>query len=524
MTAIDAPIVAVTVFGDQARITRRGAAALDAGEQTLSLGGLPAMLAPDSVRVSGRGSGVRVLGVDVASEYVAQPPEESAAELTRRLEELQEEDRALGDEDGLHGARLDFLKQLRESGGAGLGRGLAFGHATIETVESLATYLAREQESIAAARREVGRRRRELAREIEGVKWRLDQLRPPEPQERRVLRVTVEAAAATDVELELAYVVYGASWQPVYDLRLAGETLSVGYLALVSQRTGEDWPAVSLALSTARPAVSPALPELDPWYLDALRPMPRPVARAAAPAAMAKMESAAYEALADTAMLAGAPPIEVAEVSVESGGAAVTYRVARPVAVPSDGSPHRANVTTLELPARLDYLTAPKLAEEVYLRARIVNASDFTLLPGAASIFHGDEFVGTTHLETVAPGEEFEVQLGLDDRVKIERELVGRNVSKTLIGNVRRSQFAYRIKVRSLLPGPARVTVLDQLPVSRHEEIKVKLLDVTPRPAEQSDLNILRWELSLQPRQVAEITLSFSVEHPRDLQVVGISG
>src|SRR5262245_34968699 len=196
--------------------------------------------------------------------------------------------------------------------------------------------------------------------------------------------------------------------------------------------------------------------------------------------------------------------------------------MARPVAVPSDGSPNRTTVTALDLGARLDYVTAPKVAAEAYLRARIKNSSAFVMLPGWANIFHGDDFVGRTYLATIAPSEEFEAQLGVDERIKVERKLSGRTVDKTLIGNIRRTQFAYTITLTNLLAAPARVTVLDQLPVSRHEAIKVKLQDTSPKPAEQSDLNILKWELDLKPQEKRELSFAFSVEQPRDMTVVGL--
>ena len=105
------------------------------------------------------------------------------------------------------------------------------------------------------------------------------------------------------------------------------------------------------------------------------------------------------------------PPSSISTATVETTGTAVTFRVGRPVAIPSDGSPHKTLITNLDMDAKLDYVTVPKIAEEAYLRAKITNTSDSILLPGPANIFHDDEFVGTTALETVVPNEEFEVQL-----------------------------------------------------------------------------------------------------------------
>jgi uncharacterized protein (TIGR02231 family) len=524
MTTFDAAIADVTVYTDRARITRRGTIQLAPGEHTLAIADLPTTIDPDSVRASGRGAGIKILGAEIATQFVTAPPEAVLADLQSQLEQLQEADRALIDADTAEAERLEFLRTLRASGGAEVAKGMAYGRATIETVDALSSYLAREVAAAQERRREISRQRRDLARQIEALRARLAQIQPGNRSERREIRVAVEAAADAALELEVVYAVWGASWEPSYDLRLADGAVTLTYQAQIRQQTGEDWPAVRLALSTARPAVSATIPELHPWYVDMQRPLPPPM-----PKMMRAMSApAAAPMAADTMMLAGAmeaapaPVAEIVEAQIESGGAAVTYRVARPVAVPADGSPHRTTVTTLDLGARLDYITAPKIAAEAYLRAKITNTSAFVLLPGWANIFHDADFVGRTHLETIAPNEEFEAQLGIDDRIKVERELSGRTVDKTLIGNTRRTQFAYTITLTNLLPVIARVAVLDQLPVSRHESIKVKLLDTTPRPTEQSDLNILRWELDLRPQEKRVLSFNFSVEHPRDMQVVGI--
>src|SRR5512138_2203778 len=118
---------------------------------------------------------------------------------------------------------------------------------------------------------------------------------------------------------------------------------------------------------------------------------------------------------------------------VDSSGAAVTYRVPVRSAVPSDGQPHKVSVAIYKLKPRLDYVTAPLLVEAAYRRARVANDSPYTLLPGPANLFAGDEFIGATALELTAPNGEIELYLGVDDRVKVARELKRREVDKTLL-------------------------------------------------------------------------------------------
>lgn len=525
MTVVQTTITEVTVYVDRARIIRRGIARLAAGENTLTIEKLPTSLQNDSVRAAGRGANVRILGVEVASEYVTVAPEEDLAELQKQLERLQDADAALVDGDRAEDARLEYLKKLSESAGASLPRGIAYGKTNVDSVAALSKYIAGELAASQASKRDISQKRRELARQIEAVQKRLQ----PSWQstERRNINVVVEAAAESDFELEVTYSVVGASWSPLYDIRLVENKVTLGYLANVRQQTGEDWPPVKLSLSTARPAVSATIPELEPWYVDVYTPpMYKTMARLAG--AVPPMAAAPAQMAAD--MMAGGSPTEqlyqqaeIATATVDNTGASVTFRVARPTAIPADGSPHKTVVTNLDLAAKLDYVTVPKIAEEAYLRAKITNNSPTILLPGPTNIFHEDEFVGMTTIETVVPNEEFEVQLGVDDRVKIERKLSTSDTSKTFIGNTRRTLYGYTIAITNLLARPVHVTVYDQFPVSRNEQIKLKLQEATPPPTEQSDMNILKWELDLVPQQKQEISFSFLLEQPRDMRITGIS-
>jgi uncharacterized protein (TIGR02231 family) len=531
MPTLDAPIVAVTVFTDRARVTRRGTTHLPPGEHALALTGLPLGLDEDSVRAAGRGSQVRILGVEVRTDVVTQAPDPNQAALEARLQALQDQDKALEDAEATQEARTRFLDTLTARGAAGLAKNFAAGTATLDNVETLAAYLTREHEAVAARCREIAAQRRALAAEIAAVRARIAPPVPPANAARRqrTIVVTVDAAAETDLELEVLYAVRDASWTPLYDLRLVDNRVTLTYLAHVRQRTGEDWPAVPLSLSTARPAVRATIPKLDAWYIDAFR-VPPPVAapRAYGSAAggtgpLPALPPAAAEPQYMAAPPPPPPPVQQATAAIESAGAAVTYRVARPIAVPADGSPHRTTITTFDLPAELDYITVPKLAEEAYLRATITNNSDFSLLPGSAAIFHDADFVGTTALETIAPGATFEVQLGVDDRLTVERKLTEQSTAKALVGNTKRTLYAYQITLTSHLAVPARVTVYDQVPLSRHEEIKAKLQDATPRPTEQTGLNVLQWDLVLEPQAKRELQFSFLLEHPRNLRLVGIA-
>jgi uncharacterized protein (TIGR02231 family) len=335
---------------------------------------------------------------------------------------------------------------------------------------------------------------------------------------------TLEASAATRAEVELSYHVSQASWHPLYDLVLEGDRLAVSYLAEVTQMTGEDWPAVELVLSTARGAAQ-TLPELSPWYIGRAQPVtPGPI-RATLLMAGGAEESEVREVGSqdEPGKVAAASPraraLTAERVQWEAGQ---SYRVARPLAVPADGVPHKTTIAEFGLEAALDHLAVPALAPEAYLRATVTNSSPLLLLPGWARVFHGAQFAGQTSLDTVAGGEEFELQLGLDDQVRVSRQLRRRATSKAAIGGTRTIDIGYEITVENRRQGKARVSVHDHIPVPADGDIKVRLRETSPSPATQDDLGELTWELPLDAGQSATVRYRFTVEHPAHLTVSGL--
>jgi uncharacterized protein (TIGR02231 family) len=344
----------------------------------------------------------------------------------------------------------------------------------------------------------------------------------------------VEALSAGDFEVELTYVVNKAGWRPLYDVRLrepeagGANVVAVSSLAEISQNTGQDWTGVRLSVSTARPALNQRAPEIRPWYIDAV--VARPLMAKAQYAEPGHMTRAANrEAVADEgpmmAMAMAAPPMVEAETvvaDVEESGAAVSFVVSGGVDVPGDGTPKKTTLGQYDMTPQLDFLSVPRHTDAVYRRAKLTNSSGAPLLAGPINLYVGEEYIGQNHLAYTPGGGEIELVLGVEERIKVKRELVRRDVDKRLLRDQRQVAFGYEIKLENLLAAPARVTVQDQYPVSRHDQIKVRLDRVTPEPVENTELHILKWELTLAAGEKKTIQYDYQVEHPRALPVRGL--
>src|SRR6266566_9749916 len=109
---LDAPITAVTVFRDGARVQRSGTVSMAPGLQTVVIGGLSASVDPASVRVAARGPGLALLNVEVRRGYRTDPLREETARLRSEVDRCRDAVQALDDEDAAEQARLDFAGHL----------------------------------------------------------------------------------------------------------------------------------------------------------------------------------------------------------------------------------------------------------------------------------------------------------------------------------------------------------------------------------------------------------------------------
>jgi uncharacterized protein (TIGR02231 family) len=519
-------IDAVTVFPDRARVTRRGRTSVEPGQHRLEISGLPMSLLADSVRASGRGTArARLLGVSLQVKHLAATPAHTPREIEEKIQAAMDADAELAAEaEGLEKAQqsLDGLAAQSEV----FARGLALRNRSTADQAAVFDFLAERGRALQTDRLAVVRKRRELAKEIERLKRELAELQAPYPRQRHTAIVEVDVAAAGELELELTYAVQPARWQPLYDLRLAGGELEVTYLAEVAQNTGEDWAGVALTLSTARPSLALVIPELEPWYVGPRPAPPKPVYRGAAPAAapMAAGAMAKMQAMEDLDVtMEEEALLELPSATVSESGAALTYQIPSRADVPSGNEPRKVTVSSFKLRPELDAVTAPRLEPVCYRRARVKNESPYTFLPGRAQLFEGDDYLGTTAVELAAPGREFELALGADERLRVERKLMARDVDKTLLADRRRIRYKYKIEVENLRDAPQAVFVRDQLPVSRHEQVKVKLDGAVPQSSKHSDLNQLEWKLTLAPGAKQSVQFEFSVEFPRAMEVVGLA-
>jgi uncharacterized protein (TIGR02231 family) len=371
MTQLPTTIIAATVYPDRARLTRRGSLELQVGTHSLEITELPLALNPDSLRTSARGTArARLLGAEIKRTYYVETPSEKVRQLEEGIEKCKDEFKRLD-------AQAELIKQNRTNLDKLAGQvntfamALAAKEMTVEQQLALFDNLRRQAEKLDGEALGLQISRRETDHQLQKLTKELAQLSSSRPRERYSAIVEVEVFEAGELTVEISYLIFGASWEPIYDLRLLEKdgisSLEVGYLAQFTQNTGEAWEAISLTLSTARPALAHTLPELDPWYIAPLENI-RLMARAMMPSPTVVTQTAKAQAdiqAPETSSFRIEEAAEEVTAMVDTIGASVTYVIPGAISIPPDGTPHKVTVARFPLTPRMDYVTAPKLAQAV---------------------------------------------------------------------------------------------------------------------------------------------------------------
>lgn len=264
-----APITAVTVYSDRARVVRTAHVSLaGAGSQRITLPVLSGHVDPSSIRIDVRGGQIDVERVEIAWVDSSELPVSEAQQLLTSLEQLDDQQSRLSSERGIYQSQLDLLSQLTPTAPPlpqnanakpvplnPTGWGAVFG------------FVRGQQEKLQARISESAEKSRGLSRKREQL---VEQVRLLGGLQKSAgYRVIPTLRGSGEGELAVSYLTRSAWWMPSYDIQLVpgrGQ-VELAYYGQVSQDTGEDWTDVALTLSTAVPGTATELPRLASWKI-----------------------------------------------------------------------------------------------------------------------------------------------------------------------------------------------------------------------------------------------------------------
>jgi len=522
-----AKITAVTVYPDRAATSRQATLTLKPGSYLVIFDHLPVLLEDDSVRIEGQGSAaVTIAGLEIKRAFLAESGEERIKALDEEIRVLEARSGGVEAKKSGLAAQKAFLESIRVAWGERISKELAVGRPTAAELQEAAGLVGNGISKIQEQALALTGEQQTLRNKIDALRRQRDESIGSRRQESKSVEVTLDVAREGGLTLTLTTLLPQAGWVPTYDVRLGAEAknATLTFRALVRQQTGEDWNAVDVTLSTARPATGGTPPELSPWHIALFRPQPpRPEATlyrgAAAPAMLSKQTEYSADAAGIDEFLAAEAAVETAQLSAEQSS--VAFHIPRPLDIPADGSEHGSVVALAELPVRMTFLAIPKLTPAVFLKAEMVNQGAYPLLPGKVNTFVGNTYTGSAQLRKVAAGETFDLFFGSDDQLTVKRDEVKQHKEAGVFGR-NRASYRYRIEVQNLRKEAVTVTLRDQLPLADDAEIKIALEEPTLKPEEVRDDGRITWKMPLEAGEKKELSFGLMVEYPKEREVTGL--
>ncbi len=511
----------VTAYRGRAWVERSVSRTLEPGLYKLVFSNLPPRWQPDSIQARVSDSAT-VLGIDTMSRRVTMPPS-NMKELVEVVEAARRSVQAAKDGLAVTDASIAYVQTMMSKAAVGEQQHAGTTSLDVDSIERQMDYFSEKMRTLLDSRLGGSEKLVSATRALEVAESDLKQAGGASRTERSAV-VEISVHAAGEIDATLGYLVTKANWEPRYDIRgdLDGRSLSLEYGAEIMQQSGEDWTDVTLVLSTAQPSQSANPPTIYPVYVDVYVPREAQVdsmigggggrgsRSKAAPPRSAGMDLESYGRGAE----------------VRSGGTSVTFTLPRRMTVETDSdSGRRTRIAEFEADVDFTFVAVPAMTEQVYLRGRFANASEYQLLPGRAGIFMGGDYVGPTQLGGTAPGAKMELFFGADPSLEATRTMLTKSTGTTgVFGGWTTTSYRYVVKIDNASSRPVKMELWDRRPVSRSEEIEVSVLDPSmplstdaAYVSEGLSQGLLRWDLTVPANRTGDdaFTVTYDLEIER---------
>lgn len=524
-------ISSVTVYSDRALVKRTFSAELPAGFVSLAIPALPSKMLNESVRVSGKGTSNAIIsGVNIEEEYLESSAQDVVRELEEKLRKIEKQKRILQDRKGVLGQKKEFIESLSNKTVQSISDKIVVQRPSVEEWMAMVSFVDKSLDEINTEAQSIDNQVVDLDRKKQVLTRELADYQKPSTESRKTVKVDLEMAENGTVNLELSYIIKGASWTPLYDIRASSEndTISVVLMANVRQNTGEEWNDVKLELSTAKPFIGAAPRDLNPWYLVVGTQANYRSGTFALKAKRADFkDQVGYVPTEDLALMTQGVETQHSIADVSQQLISTSFILKQSESIPSDNTAKKVSVKVVSAVGKKEYYAVPKLNNYAYLRSMVTNNTSFPLLPGKASVFFDGNYVSTTSIPLVVPSESFEMYLGIDEGIKLKRELVEKFSDMTGVMNRKnRVEYSYKITVETYRDFEQKITILDQIPVSQDDRLEIKVKEIVPEPGYKGNdeqKGLLRWIVNLPPRGKETISFNYQILYPPDVIIAGLN-
>ncbi len=493
----------VKIFLNGAELTHTAHIKLKKGNSDIIFYGIAQNILPNSINISTTGD-IKILSTSQRIDYLK--PQEKNREIKILEDSLKVLNKMLtvkqNDIDVLK-AEIELLFANKEIGGKDR-------IISINELQKFSDYFRRRLNQIKNLISETTLEINELQKNIDRITKQLNELNNNLNKPVNELIVSVLSNSKIETDFIISYLINEATWQPVYDIRVANinSPVHLFYKAKIKQNSGLDWNNAEIVLSTRNTLLSNEKPELTPWFVDFER------------TSLRKDTEFATQKVFSPQVLTAEEIESASSKNFEILQTQLTAEFIPPVkySIPSDNKQHLIDLQNFTINANYEYYAAPKLDNNAFLIAYLTNWNEYNLLPGEANIYFENSYTGKTFINPFVSKDTLTISLSRDQNISVVKNILRDFTEYKFLSNDIERTFAFEIKIRNNKSLPVKLIVEDNIPISKNEEIIVKLINSDNGKYFDSDGKI-RWNILLEASKSVTKKLIYSIRHPKDKRI-----
>ena len=540
----------VTLYRDQARVTREIDIAAGPNDREIHVGRLPENIVPESVFAEGD-EAIEIRSVRIVRRASADSNRAEVRELNEKIaKHAQDRERATRKLQLLN-KKMEYIDQLMEFSSTSTQTDIQRGLLDANSLAELSNFSMEKQTELSDAQLELEQQLAVINEQESLLKRELSLLTQSSTT---YPEASLQIASRDNLagKIKLSYLVSGCGWEPQYTFR--GETgkatVGIRYNALVQQMSGEDWKEVQLTLSTASLAATANSPALTPLRIQVTTAIDNSVQKGFANQSLTRRDpiqatesplvnqseprdnferdlelNSLANQLQDLELKADAEQLKTIASDATEEVASQNHLIAKSISLTSRQEQQLVQVFEAELAGKFYHVATPLLSSFAYREADLINTLDTGLLQGSATIYLDNRFVGRSQIPSIASGQHLIVGFGADQQVRTRRQLLEK--SDDVQGGNRRMTFKYRLVVANFKHEPLELRLYDRLPFAGQSSDVAVQLSPPALPISKDGLyeriqkpsGILRWDLEVPAERFGEkafdVEYSFSTEFER---------
>lgn len=196
----------------------------------------------------------------------------------------------------------------------------------------------------------------------------------------------------------------------------------------------------------------------------------------------------------------------------------IEYKIEKEYTIKSGAKELDILISEEHVDAYYEYYAIPVQKEKAYLIAKIPDWHRLDLLRGNANLFLNNTYKGKSTINPSSIEDTLSISLGIDPEVIVKRKEITEKYDKKFFGKNAEESMAYEILIKNNKTQDIFIEVLDQIPITYHNDIKVKYNEILKTVLDEST-GIIKWRKSVKAGHQDKVQFDYKVKYLTDMHV-----